>query len=115
MAKKKEWKGRQLLPQLQLQLPFPFAVKASLGTETDRRTNRSTADSFVCARVDHSSKVQNKPLTNGAGQPRQPGRPTTAPAQVASSNNNSNIDFGFGLAAAAATGAAFKAVFGLAS
>lgn len=122
---KKEWKGRQLLPQLQLQfqlqLPFPFAVKASLGTETvrqtDGRTNRSTADSFVCARVDHSSKVQNKPLTNGTGQSRQPGskrRPTTAPAQVAS-NNNSNIDFGFGLAAAAATGAAFKAVFGLAS
>lgn len=120
---KKEWKGRQLLPQLQLQLPFPFAVKASLGTETqtDGRTNRSTADSFVCARVDHSSKVQNKPLTNGAGQSRQPGskrRPTTAPAQVASNNNNSSIDFGFGLAAAAAaaaTGAAFKAVFGLAS
>lgn len=25
-------------PLLQLQLPFPFAVKASLGTETDGRT-----------------------------------------------------------------------------
>lgn len=43
---KKEWKGRQLLPQLQLQfqlqLPFPFAVKASLGTETVRQTDGQT-------------------------------------------------------------------------
>lgn len=33
---------QQLLPQLQLQLPFPFAVKASLGTETDRQTDTET-------------------------------------------------------------------------